>query len=288
MKKRGYLLTLLALTSAVQLTACGGEKKETVEATEYAQINEINNSVADAYTIEGFAETEADEGIEEKEADGDEKTENREVAKKTDIYSKPETESAVVGSLKKGEKIKVFGILEDRNWYKVVYSGRIAYLPASAIKEKAEEKVVTEQEVQTDGVTDTTAPDISTGNENASQQNSSQNNNSQNNNNNQNQTNDQSRNESGNQNTTQTPSREPDNSSSSGDTQQPAQQPAASDTETKTDQTPSSPTKEPDTETETDTDTEPDVEPDPYPEIDRNTETVNGTETQDLVQQVEP
>ena len=153
MKKRGYLLLLLAVAASVELTACGAEQqKETVEATEYAQINEINNSVANAYTVEGFACTENDEEPEQKEAEADEETENREVKKNTDIYSKPEKKSSVVGSVKKGKKIAVFGILENSKWYKVVYSGRIAYMPADAIKEKEEERVVTEN-TTTDGTT---------------------------------------------------------------------------------------------------------------------------------------
>lgn len=297
MKKRGYILTLLAVASAVQLTACGSKKQGAVEATEYAQVNEINNSVANACTVEGFTDTETTSDMEAKEADKDEKTESRDVAKNTDIYSKPDTKSSVVGSKEKGDTIRVFGILESGKWYKVVYGGRVAYMPAKAVKEKAEERVVTEDTVQpeetapgvtTDPATAGTQIDASSNN-NQQRDNTSNGNNSISNSN----TNSSSDTKSDNG---QKPSGQPttpDNSSKADST--PSTTPTAPDTE-KPDTTPTAPDTEkpdttpaaPDTE-EPSTNPDMDVEPDPNQEpATENNGNAEGTETQEATEQVKP
>ena len=263
MKKRGYILTLLAVASAVQLTACGSKKQGAVEATEYAQVNEINNSVANACTVEGFTDTETTSDMEAKEADKDEKTESRDVAKNTDIYSKPDTKSSVVGSKEKGDTIRVFGILESGKWYKVVYGGRVAYMPAKTVKEKAEERVVTEDTVQPVE----TAPGVTTDPATAGTQiDASSNNNQQ-------------------RDTT------PDNSSKSDST--PSTTPTTPDTE-KPDTTPTAPdTEKPDTTPATPDTEEPstnpdmDVEPDQEPATENNGN-AEGTESQEATEQVMP
>lgn len=101
MKKRA-VMALIALSLAIQLTACKADTEKVV-STEYEQMINLNND--GEMTI---FETEAEQEIvttEEQEADGNEEIETRELAANADVYSKPDTEATVVGNLKK-EKYK--------------------------------------------------------------------------------------------------------------------------------------------------------------------------------------
>ena len=131
MKKRA-VMALIALSLAIQLTACKADTEKVV-STEYEQMINLNND--GEMTI---FETEAEQEIvttEEQEADGNEEIETRELAANADVYSKPDTEATVVGNLKKGKNISVIALSDDEKWCKIAYSGRVAYVKADKVKQ---------------------------------------------------------------------------------------------------------------------------------------------------------
>ena len=136
MKKR-VVIMLIALSLATQLAACKAGT-ENVSSTEYEQMVNLNNdgemTIFETETAQEIVTTE------EQEANGNEETETLELAVNADVYSKPDGEATVVGSLKKGKKINVIEMSDDEKWCKIAYSGRVAYVKADKVKQSDENK----------------------------------------------------------------------------------------------------------------------------------------------------
>lgn len=135
---------LILTVSVMQVGACGKAK----DFSAYRKMTDLN-SVAQNMTI---ANVESAQNVTQAEATGEETVDARTLLADTFVFSKPDPDATMIGVLGNGRSVDVIGRLADGAWYKIVYSGRIAYVPAMVIQEKTNESVVS-QDVTTNGQT---------------------------------------------------------------------------------------------------------------------------------------
>lgn len=64
---------------------------------------------------------------------GGEEEQEKELLADADIYNQPSMQASQLGAVKEGDILSVLGICEDKDWYKVVYNGRVAYVRTEAV-----------------------------------------------------------------------------------------------------------------------------------------------------------
>lgn len=128
----------------MQVGACGKAK----DFSAYRKMTDLN-STAQNITI---ANGESAQNVTQAEATGEETVDARTLLADTFVFSKPDLDATMIGVLGDGRSVDVIGRLADGAWYKIVYSGRIAYVPAIAVQEKRNETVVS-QDVTVNGQT---------------------------------------------------------------------------------------------------------------------------------------
>lgn len=130
------IIICVGIICSVLLFGCGAKKEDTENSTQVQLAN------LDAVK---FSMVESTEGkLPDSEADGTEKTTTRAVIENTDIYNKPTKGATVIATIEEGSDIAVIGMLSNKEWYKVVYNGRVAYIKASSIEQVEDENIVPE------------------------------------------------------------------------------------------------------------------------------------------------
>ena len=109
--------------------ACGAVEDTTETATEY---------VSKGYSVEtgasGIQQTETEEAFSfSNKAIGNLTEKSVKLIKNTVVYVAPDMNSAQLGSLEKGTKVKTVGKTEKDEWLMVNYNGRVAYIKSNSI-----------------------------------------------------------------------------------------------------------------------------------------------------------
>ena len=130
MNRKCFLL-LHMLGIALIVGACGAADDTTEVATEY---------VSKGYSVEtgtsGTQQTETGETFTfSNKALGNLTEQSIKLIKNVVVYVKPDKNSAQLGSLEKGTKVKVVGKTEKDEWLMINYNGRVAYIKADSIDE---------------------------------------------------------------------------------------------------------------------------------------------------------
>ncbi|MCR5847714.1 MAG: SH3 domain-containing protein [Lachnospiraceae bacterium] len=126
-KERVLLLPAIAFT-AVLLTACDSNASK--ENTQYVKMSDLNGNIA--IEMPGTGSESSDDMKGKVSGDSGKTTTQRTVLVDSKIFSEPDKKASVIGSLKKDDLIDVIEEVKDGLWFKVVYSGRIAYIYSSA------------------------------------------------------------------------------------------------------------------------------------------------------------
>ena len=109
--------------------ACGAVEDTTETATEY---------ISKGYSVEsgaaGTQQTEAEEAFSfSNKVLGNLTEKSVKLIKNTVVYVKPDKNSAQLGTLEKGTKVKAVGKTEKDEWLMVNYNGRVAYIKSNSI-----------------------------------------------------------------------------------------------------------------------------------------------------------
>lgn len=142
-KKWFFLLHMLGI--ALITGACGAVEDTTETVTEY---------VSKGYSVEsgtaGTQQTEAEEAFSfSNKVLGNLTEQSVKLIKNTVVYVKPDKNSAQLGSLEKGTKVKAVGKTEKDEWLMVNYNGRVAYIKSNSIDR--DELSSVEERVEEDG-----------------------------------------------------------------------------------------------------------------------------------------
>ena len=142
-KKWFFLLHMLGI--ALITGACGAVEDTTETVTEY---------VSKGYSVEsgttGTQQTEAEEAFSfSNKVLGNLTEQSVKLIKNTVVYVKPDKNSAQLGSLEKGTKVKAVGKTEKDEWLMVNYNGRVAYIKSNSIDR--DELSSVEETVEEDG-----------------------------------------------------------------------------------------------------------------------------------------
>ena len=142
-KKWFFLLHMLGI--ALITGACGAVEDTTETVTEY---------VSKGYSVEsgtaGTQQTEAEEAFSfSNKVLGNLTEQSVKLIKNTVVYVKPDKNSAQLGSLEKGTKVKAVGKTEKDEWLMVNYNGRVAYIKSNSIDR--DELTSVEETVEEDG-----------------------------------------------------------------------------------------------------------------------------------------
>ena len=142
-KKWFFLLHMLGI--ALITGACGAVEDTTETVTEY---------VSKGYSVEsgttGTQQTEAEEAFSfSNKVLGNLTEQSVKLIKNTVVYVKPDKNSAQLGSLEKGTKVKSVGKTEKDEWLMVNYNGRVAYIKSNSIDR--DELSSVEETVEEDG-----------------------------------------------------------------------------------------------------------------------------------------
>lgn len=126
-KKCFFLFHMLGI--ALIAGACGAIEDTTETATEY---------VSKGYSVEsgaaGTQQTEAEEAFSfSNKVIGNLTEQSVKLIKNTVVYVKPDKNSAQLGALEKGTKVKAVGKTEKDEWLMVNYNGRVAYIKSNSI-----------------------------------------------------------------------------------------------------------------------------------------------------------
>lgn len=126
-KKCFFLLHMLGI--ALIAGACGAVEDTTETATEY---------ISKGYSVEsgaaGTQQTEAEEAFSfSNKVLGNLTEKSVKLIKNTVVYVKPDKNSAQLGTLEKGTKVKAVGKTEKDEWLMVNYNGRVAYIKSNSI-----------------------------------------------------------------------------------------------------------------------------------------------------------
>ena len=126
-KKCFFLLHMLGI--ALITGACGAVEDTTETVTEY---------VSKGYSVEsgttGTQQTEAEEAFSfSNKVLGNLTEQSVKLIKNTVVYVKPDKNSAQLGALEKGTKVKAVGKTEKDEWLMVNYNGRVAYIKSNSI-----------------------------------------------------------------------------------------------------------------------------------------------------------
>ncbi|WP_172676037.1 SH3 domain-containing protein, partial [Agathobacter rectalis] len=122
-----FLLHMLGI--ALIAGACGAVEDTTETATEY---------ISKGYSVEsgaaGTQQTEAEEAFSfSNKVLGNLTEKSVKLIKNTVVYVKPDKNSAQLGTLEKGTKVKAVGKTEKDEWLMVNYNGRVAYIKSNSI-----------------------------------------------------------------------------------------------------------------------------------------------------------
>lgn len=126
-KKCFFLLHMLGIVLIAG--ACGAVEDTTETATEY---------VSKGYSVEsgaaGTQQTEAEDAFSfSNKVLGNLTEQSVKLIKNTVVYVKPDKNSAQLGALEKGTKVKAVGKTEKDEWLMVNYNGRVAYIKSNSI-----------------------------------------------------------------------------------------------------------------------------------------------------------
>ena len=142
-KKCFFLLHMLGI--AFITGACGAVEDTTETVTEY---------VSKGYSVEsgttGTQQTEAEEAFSfSNKVLGNLTEQSVKLIKNAVVYVKPDKNSAQLGTLEKGTKVKAVGKTEKDEWLMVNYNGRVAYIKSNSIDR--DELSSVEETVEEDG-----------------------------------------------------------------------------------------------------------------------------------------
>ena len=142
-KKCFFLLHMLGI--ALITGACGAVEDTTETVTEY---------VSKGYSVEsgttGTQQTEAEEAFSfSNKVLGNLTEQSVKLIKNAVVYVKPDKNSAQLGTLEKGTKVKAVGKTEKDEWLMVNYNGRVAYIKSNSIDR--DELSSVEETVEEDG-----------------------------------------------------------------------------------------------------------------------------------------
>ena len=142
-KKCFFLLHMLGI--ALITGACGAVEDTTETVTEY---------VSKGYSVEsgttGTQQTEAEEAFSfSNKVLGNLTEQSVKLIKNSVVYVKPDKNSAQLGTLEKGTKVKAVGKTEKDEWLMVNYNGRVAYIKSNSIDR--DELSSVEETVEEDG-----------------------------------------------------------------------------------------------------------------------------------------
>lgn len=142
-KKCFFLLHMLGI--ALIAGACGAVEDTTETATEY---------ISKGYSVEsgaaGTQQTEAEEAFSfSNKVLGNLTEKSVKLIKNAVVYVKPDKNSAQLGTLEKGTKVKAVGKTEKDEWLMVNYNGRVAYIKSNSIDR--DELSSVEKTVEEDG-----------------------------------------------------------------------------------------------------------------------------------------
>lgn len=142
-KKCYFLLHMLGI--ALITGACGAIEDTTETVTEY---------VSKGYSVEsgttGTQQTEAEEAFSfSNKVLGNLTEQSVKLIKNAVVYVKPDKNSAQLGTLEKGTKVKAVGKTEKDEWLMVNYNGRVAYIKSNSIDR--DELSSVEETVEEDG-----------------------------------------------------------------------------------------------------------------------------------------
>lgn len=142
-KKCFFLLHMLGI--ALIAGACGAVEDTTETVTEY---------VSKGYSVEsgaaGTQQTETEEAFSfSNKVLGNLTEQSVKLIKNAVVYVKPDKNSAQLGTLEKGTKVKAVGKTEKDEWLMVNYNGRVAYIKSNSIDR--DELSSVEETVEEDG-----------------------------------------------------------------------------------------------------------------------------------------
>lgn len=142
-KKCFFMLHMLGI--ALITGACGAIEDTTETVTEY---------VSKGYSVEsgttGTQQTEAEEAFSfSNKVLGNLTEQSVKLIKNAVVYVKPDKNSAQLGTLEKGTKVKAVGKTEKDEWLMVNYNGRVAYIKSNSIDR--DELSSVEETVEEDG-----------------------------------------------------------------------------------------------------------------------------------------
>lgn len=142
-KKCFFLLHMLGI--ALITGACGAVEDTTETVTEY---------VSKGYSVEsgttGTQQTETEEAFSfSNKVLGNLTEQSVKLIKNAVVYVKPDKNSAQLGTLEKGTKVKAVGKTEKDEWLMVNYNGRVAYIKSNSIDR--DELSSVEETVEEDG-----------------------------------------------------------------------------------------------------------------------------------------
>lgn len=142
-KKCFFLLHMLGI--ALITGACGAVEDTTETVTEY---------VSKGYSVEsgttGTQQTETEEAFSfSNKVLGNLTEQSVNLIKNAVVYVKPDKNSAQLGTLEKGTKVKAVGKTEKDEWLMVNYNGRVAYIKSNSIDR--DELSSVEETVEEDG-----------------------------------------------------------------------------------------------------------------------------------------
>lgn len=136
-RKVNILLATMALSMAVAATGCGAKK----DHTESVQATEAVEAVVETETEEA-AETETEEVTEEpaEVSDGytyEEMDSTMYASSKVNVRSTPSQDGEKLGTLKKGEEVRVTGKCVETGWLRIAYGGGNGFVSDKYVTETA-------------------------------------------------------------------------------------------------------------------------------------------------------
>lgn len=124
MKKR-KICVLTAMSFALLFVSCGDKNN----ANNTTKLLDVNQGISFKQSTEYSQQQESLEKIELTEADLEGMSEMIvTVLKDAVIYSNPSLEASKIGEVKRGNRISVYGKIEDDKWCVVSYNGRVGYV----------------------------------------------------------------------------------------------------------------------------------------------------------------
>lgn len=130
--RKVHIIAFTLLTAGCMMGGCGDRVSNSRQPVQAEGLEAVSASLLLA--VQESEDANEQSMIIEAEANGDETMVEKIVVRTADIYNRPSRDAAKLGSVSRGESILTLGLLDEEDWYKVNYNGRVAYVQADTLQ----------------------------------------------------------------------------------------------------------------------------------------------------------